>query len=51
VEAPAGNPELYYLVTLTSNVLKKNSAVEHQTFATRLHALLKGLQSAPAAAR
>jgi hypothetical protein len=51
VEAPAGAPRLYYLVALTSNVLKKNSAVEHQTFATRLHALLKGLHSAPAAAQ
>jgi hypothetical protein len=49
VEAPAGDPKLYYLVTLTSNVLKKNSAVEHQTFATRLHALLRGLHSAAAA--
>lgn len=51
VESPAGDPKLYYLVTLTSNVLKKNSAVAHQTFATRLHALLKGLHSAPAGAK
>ncbi len=28
---------MYYMVALTSNVLKKNSAVEHETFATRLH--------------
>jgi len=51
VESPAGAPRLFYMVTLTSNVLKKNSAVEHQTFATRLHRLLQGAQSAPAAAR
>jgi len=25
-----------------SNVLRKNSAVEHQTFATRLHRLIEG---------
>ncbi len=41
VESPAGEPRQFYLVALTSNVLKKNSAVEHQTFATRLHALLR----------
>jgi hypothetical protein len=51
VESPAGDPQLYYLVTLTSNVLKKNSAVDHQTLATRLHALLRGLHSAAAGAR
>lgn len=41
VEAPAGEPQLYYLVTLTSNVLRKNSAVDHQTLATRIHRLLE----------
>ncbi len=51
VEAPAGEPQMFYLVALTSNVLKKNSAVEHQTFATRLHALLRDSRSAPAAAK
>ena len=54
VESPAGKPEQFYLVALTSNVLKKNSAVAHQTFATRLHALLREWpragRSAPAAA-
>lgn len=49
VESPAGEPRLFYLVSLTSNVLKKNSAVEHQTFATRLHALLSARRSAAAA--
>lgn len=51
VESPAGDPRMYYMVTLTSNVLKKNSAVEHQTFATRVHRLLQGLRSGPAAAK
>jgi hypothetical protein len=50
VESPAGAPDLYYMVSLTSNVLKKNSAVDHQTFATRLHRLLQGSRSAPAGA-
>jgi hypothetical protein len=48
VESPAGEPRLFYMVAITSNVLKRNSAVEHQTLATRLHALLRGLRSAPA---
>ncbi|MCP5150405.1 MAG: serine hydrolase [Ectothiorhodospiraceae bacterium] len=38
---PAGGPELHYLATLTSNVLKRNSAVDHQTLATRIHRLLE----------
>ncbi len=41
VEAPAGERRLFYLVTLTSNVLRKNSAVDHQTLATRIHRLLE----------
>lgn len=41
VEHPAGDPERVYLVTMTSNVLNVNSAVAHQTFATRLHRLLQ----------
>lgn len=51
VESPAGEPKMFYLVALTSNVLKKNSAVEHQTFATRLHRLLQDSRSATAAAK
>jgi len=50
VESPAGKPRMYYMVALTSNVLKQNSAVEHQSFATRLHRLLQSWRSAPAAA-
>ncbi len=40
VESPAGSRRLYYLVAL-SNVLGKNSAVDHQTLATRLHRLIE----------
>jgi hypothetical protein len=41
VEAPAGVNRLYYLVTLISNVLYKNSAVDHQTLATYIHRLVE----------
>ena len=41
VEHPAGDDQLLYLVTLTSNVLRKNSAVAHQTLATRIHRLME----------
>ncbi len=37
------SPELYYMVAITSNVLRKNSAVEQQTLATRLHRLMQRL--------
>lgn len=50
VESPAGEPRMFYLVAITSNVLKKNSANEHLTLATRLHALLKDLRPQSAAA-
>ena len=41
VESPAGRFALHYLVALMSNVPRKNSAVAHQTFATRLHRLIQ----------
>lgn len=41
VETPARGRELYYLVSLASNVLRKNSAVDHQTLATRIHRLIE----------
>ncbi|MEE8343127.1 MAG: hypothetical protein V3R51_04930 [Gammaproteobacteria bacterium] len=43
VESPAENPRHYYLVTLLSNVLRRNSAVDHQTFATRVHRIIEKL--------
>ena len=41
VESPAKERKLYYLVSLTSNVLRKNSAVDHQSLATRIHRLIE----------
>ena len=41
VEHPAGAPQLHYMVVVSSNVLRKNSAVAHQTLGTRLHRLLQ----------
>lgn len=41
VEDPAGKVRHYYLVTLTSNVLRENSAVAHQTLAMRIHRLIQ----------
>ncbi len=43
IESPAGAPVLNYMVVVTSNVLRKNSAVAQQTLATRLHQLMQGL--------
>jgi len=41
VESPAGERKLHYIVTLMSNVLRRNSAVDHQIFATSLHRLIE----------
>jgi len=41
IESPAAAPTLNYMVVLTSNVLRKNSAVAQQTLATRLHRLIQ----------
>ena len=41
IEAPADQRQLYYMVVVMSNVLRKNSAVVHQTLATRIHRLLE----------
>jgi hypothetical protein len=41
VESPAGEQRLHYISTLISNVLRKNSAVDHQTMATRIHRLIE----------
>jgi len=49
VETPANNgtdgkikhKALFYLVAITSNVLRHNAAVDHQTLATRLHRLIQ----------
>jgi hypothetical protein len=41
VETDSNGWQLDYMVTLISNVLRKNSAVEHQTLATRIHRLIE----------
>jgi hypothetical protein len=46
VEAPGAGGRLFYLAVVMSNVLRKNSAVEHQTFATRLHRLIESYHGA-----
>ncbi len=41
METPAGVKNLHYLATLISNVLYKNSAVDHQTLATYIHRMIE----------
>jgi hypothetical protein len=42
VESSAQGRELYYMSTLVTNILRKNSAAEHQALATRIQQLLAG---------
>jgi len=42
VESPAGARSTYYMSTLVTNVLRKNSAAEHQALATRLQGIIAG---------
>ncbi|MEN8106778.1 MAG: serine hydrolase [Pseudomonadota bacterium] len=48
VETSAGDQRLDYIATLISNVLRKNSAVDHQTLGTRIHRLIEKAHPAPA---
>ena len=41
VESPANERRLHYLVMLISNVLRKNSAYDHQTLATQIQRLIE----------
>jgi hypothetical protein len=41
VETPAGINRLFYITVLISNVLYKNSAVDHQSLATTIHRLIE----------
>jgi hypothetical protein len=41
IEATAAERKLFYMVVVMSNVLRKNSAVAHQTLATRIHRMLE----------
>ena len=47
VESPAGDHRLHYIATLISNVLRRNSAVEHQSMATWIHRLIEKANPAP----
>jgi len=47
VEHPAAGRHLDYMVTLISNVLRKNSAVDHQTLGTRIHRLIEKAHPEP----
>ena len=40
IEYPAGDRKIHYMVTLISNVLRKNSAAEHQALAAKLQQLM-----------
>jgi hypothetical protein len=42
VESPARDRDRYYMSTLVTNILRKNSAAEHQALAGRLHQLVGG---------
>jgi hypothetical protein len=48
VEHPAGGRRLYYMVTIVSNVLRRNSAAVHMELATRLQKLIESRHPAPA---
>lgn len=41
IESPAAERRLYYLVVLMSNVLRKNSALDHQALGTTIHRLIE----------
>jgi hypothetical protein len=43
VESPAAARKLYYMSTLVTNILRTNSAAEHQALATRLQQLIGGI--------
>jgi hypothetical protein len=47
IESPAGEQRLHYMVMLISNVLRKNSAYDHQTLATRIHKLIDKAHPVP----
>jgi Beta-lactamase enzyme family len=47
VEHPARERRLYYMVTIISNVLRKNSGTVHMDLATRIQKLVESLHAAP----
>ena len=50
VEDPAGVGRLFYISTLISNVLRKNSANDHAAMAAQIHKLIQRAHPQPAAA-
>lgn len=48
IEEQTEGISLYYMVVLISNVLRENSAVTHQTMATRIHQLIRQQHGLPA---
>ena len=42
IETPAGQDQLYYIVSVLSNVLRKNSAQDHRDLARAIHQRLRG---------
>lgn len=46
IEDPAENPSYRYMVVVTSNVLRVNSAVAHQTLAMRIHRAIQARHQA-----
>jgi len=51
VEWPAETRQLHYMVVIMSDVLRKNSAVVHQTLGTRIQRLLASLHSSDSSAK
>ncbi|TDJ41506.1 MAG: hypothetical protein E2O54_04910 [Gammaproteobacteria bacterium] len=51
IEGPENSQRYHYLVVVSSNVLRKNSAVAHQTLAMRIHRMIekRHAQDAPSA--
>ena len=47
VESPAAGRRLYYMSTLVTNILRKNSAAEHQALATLLQQLIAADHKSP----
>jgi len=47
VESPAEEPRLHYMAMLISNVLRKNSAYDHQVTATRIQKLIDAAHPEP----
>ena len=45
IEGPVPGRDFHYLVAVSSNVLRVNSAVAHQTLALRIHRMLEQLHA------